>query len=177
MDHTATSALERRLAAVEDRMAIYNLIASHPLSADTGYGPLFPHLYTNDAIFDRGASAHGATGRDQLIALVESEEHQQAIADGLAHFGNLPYIQLDGDTAVVTSYLMLLRFNRDEPESEMPNHGLSRGHQVFRVVANRWVVVRTENGWRIKSRRLFPMDGSRPARDLLNETVSLAGFC
>ncbi len=76
MDHTATSALECRLAAVEDRMAIYNLIASHPLSADTGYGPLFPHLYTNDAIFDRGASAHGATGRDQLIALVESEEHR-----------------------------------------------------------------------------------------------------
>jgi SnoaL-like domain len=166
------SALEQRLAVIEDKLAIYNLIASHPLSADTGYGPFFPKLYTEDAVFDRGAAAPGAAGRDKLVALVESDAHEEAIAGGLAHFGNLPYIELEGDMAYVTSYLMLVRFDREGPEFELPNHGLSRGHQIFRVLANRWIVVRTSEGWRIKTRKLFPMDGSQPARELLHETVS-----
>ncbi|MCD0502113.1 nuclear transport factor 2 family protein [Bordetella petrii] len=172
MEHTSTAALERRIAIVEDKLAIYNLIASHPLSADTGYGPFFPEVYTEDAVFDRGASAPGAVGRDKFVDLVESEAHQQALDGGLAHFGNLPYVELDGDTAVVTSYLMLVRFDRDAPESELPNHGLSRGHKIFRVIANRWIVVRTDDGWRIKERKLFPMDGSGPARELLHDVVS-----
>ncbi len=172
MEHTPTSALERRLAVIEDKLAIYNLIASHPLSADTGYGPFFPKLYTEDVVFDRGTTAQGAVGRDKLVELVESEAHQEAIAGGLTHFGNLPHIELNGDVAFVTSYLMHVRFNRDGSESELPNHGFSRGHQIFRVLANRWIVVRTAEGWRIKTRKLFPMDGSLPARELLNEAFS-----
>jgi hypothetical protein len=54
-----SSSLESRLASVEDKLAIYNLLASHPLSADTGYGPFFPRLYTEDAAFDRGARRSG----------------------------------------------------------------------------------------------------------------------
>jgi hypothetical protein len=164
--------LEQRLALVEDKLAIYDLIAAHPLSADTGYGPFFSTLYTADAVFDRGTAAPGATGRDKLIDLVESEAHEAALSGGLAHFGNLPRIELDGDTAVVTSYLMLVRFNRHGPETALPNHGLSRGHEIFRVLVNRWEAVRTDAGWRIRSRQLFPMDGTPPARKLLYETVS-----
>ncbi|MBU9274080.1 nuclear transport factor 2 family protein [Burkholderia gladioli] len=171
MEPTSTSALERRLAIIEDKLAIYELIASHPLSADTGHGPFFPHVYTEDAVFDRGTAAPGAVGRDALVALVESEAHKQALDGGLAHFGNLPRIELDGDTAFVTSYLMLVRFDRDSPEAELPNHGLSRGHRIFRVLANRWTVVRTAEGWRVKTRKLFPMDGSAPARGLLHEAL------
>lgn len=162
---------EQRLAVIEDRLAIYNLIASHPLSADTGHGPFFPEVYTEDALFDRGSAAPGAVGREQLAALVGSPAHHAALDGGLAHFGNLPYIELDGDEARITSYLMLLRFDRDAPETELPNHGLSRGHSIFRVLANQWHVVRTPEGWRIKSRRLFPMDGSAPARGLLRDVV------
>ena len=163
--------LEQRLSRIEDRLAIYNLIASHPLSADTGIGSFFPHLYTKDAIFDRGA-LHGANGRDSLVAMVESPAHKAAMDGGLAHFGNLPFIELDGDTATVTSYIMLVTFDRNADERELANHGASKGHSIFRVVANRWTVVRTDEGWRIKVRKLFAMDGSPPARELLADTVS-----
>jgi SnoaL-like domain len=142
------------------------------VSKSLGYGPFFRKLYTEDAVFDRGAAAPGAVGRDRLLALVESGDHRAAIAGGLAHFGNLPHIELNGDEACVTSYLMLIRFDREGTEFELPNHGYSRGHQIFRVLANHWTVVRTAEGWRIKTRKLFPMDGSEPARALLLETVS-----
>jgi SnoaL-like domain len=163
--------LEERLSRIEDRLAIYNLIASHPLSADTGIGSFFPHLYTKDAIFDRGA-LHGANCRDSLVAMVESPAHKAAMDGGLAHFGNLPFIELDGDTATVTSYIMLVTFDRNADERELANHGTSNGHSIFRVVSNRWTVVRTDEGWRIKVRKVFAMDGSPPARELLADTVS-----
>jgi len=172
VEHENRTSLEQRLSVVEDKLAIYNLIASHPLSADTGYGPFFPEVYTDDAVFDRGSAAPGAVGRDRLVALVESDAHRAALDAGLAHFGNLPYIDLKGDEAWVTSYLMLVRFDGDAEEAELPNHGLSRGHRIFRVLANQWHVVRTIDGWRVKTRKLFPMDGSEPARALLREVVS-----
>jgi hypothetical protein len=164
--------LEQRLASIEDRLQIYNLIAAHPLSADTGYGPFLQQIYTEDAEFDRGHDAAGASGRDNLIRLVEGDAHKQALDGGLAHFGNLPYIELNGDEAKVTSYLMLVTFAQDAAPRELANHGVSKGHQIFRVVANRWTVVRTRDGWRIKTRQLFAMDGTQPARELLHEVVS-----
>lgn len=172
MEREIPPSLEHRLSLIEDKLAIYNLIASHPLSADTGYGPFFPKVYTEDAVFDRGSAAPGAVGRDRLVALVESDAHRAALDGGLAHFGNLPHIELNGDEAWVTSYLMLVRFDGEAEEFELPNHGLSREHRIFRVLANQWHVVRTAEGWRIKTRKLFPMDGSEPARALLHAAVS-----
>jgi len=45
--------LESRLQAIEDRLEIYNLIAAHPPSADTGSGFYSEYIYTVDGIFDR----------------------------------------------------------------------------------------------------------------------------
>ena len=52
-------------------------------------------------------------------------------------------------------------------ERELPNHGTSRGYRVHRVVANRWELARTPEGWKIKSRKLRPLDSSQPGRDIL----------
>lgn len=164
--------LEQRLANIEDRMEIYNLIAAHPLSADTGHGPFLRRVYTEDADFDRGRDAVGASGREQLINLVESDAHKAALAGGLAHFGNLPYIELNGDEATVISYLMLVTSDNEAAPRELANHGFSCGHRIFRVMTNSWLVVRTADGWRVKTRRLFAMDGTQPARQFMQEFVS-----
>src|SRR5271169_2012357 len=47
--------LEQRLRLIEDRFEIYNLIASHPPSADTGAGDYTASVWTEDGVFDRGA--------------------------------------------------------------------------------------------------------------------------
>jgi hypothetical protein len=52
--------LEQRIKAIEDRLEIYNLIASHPPSADTGADYYAEATYTEDGVFDRGPNLSGA---------------------------------------------------------------------------------------------------------------------
>ena len=96
-----------------------------------------------------------------------SPAHQAAIAGGLAHFTGLPYVAIDGDTAIVISYLQILVPQTQGDPVEVPNHGASKGFRVHRVVANRWELVRTPDGWKFKHRALRLLDGSEPARKIL----------
>jgi hypothetical protein len=159
--------LERRLRAIEDRLEIYNLIAGHPPSADTGADYYAEAIYTEDGVFDRGADLSGAKGNKAIAASLKSDGHQAAIAGGLAHFTGLPHIALDGDKAVVTSYLQILTPNKSGAPIEVPNHGASRGYHIHRVVTNRWELIRTAAGWKIKRRSLRLVDGSEPSREIL----------
>src|SRR5580704_10669952 len=134
------SSLERRIRAIEDRLEIYNLIAGHPPSADTGAAAYAEAVYTEDGVFDRGPGLAGATGNKVMGALLQSPGHQAAIAGGLAHFTGLPHVTVDG---------------------------ASRGYHIHRVVTNRWDLARTSSGWKIKRRTLRLVDGSEPSRDIL----------
>ena len=163
------STLERRLAAVEDRLEIYDLLAAHPLSADTGEPSFIEAIYREDAVFDRGPDLDGARGRDNLIAFAARDEHHAAIAGGLAHFGNLPLVELDGDRAMATSYIALIVADPAGEARELPNHGVSTGFRIHRVVVNRWVLTRTEGRWVIASRTVLPMDGAQAAQDVLHQ--------
>jgi hypothetical protein len=161
------SALEARLRAVEDKLEILNLIASHPPSADTGADYYTAQVYTEDGVFDRGANLSGGRTNKEVAAVMTTPGHKAAIEGGLAHFAGLPHIALSGDTAVVTSYLQILTPNAAAEPVEVPNHGASKGFRIHRVGANRWELVRTPQGWKIKRRTLRPLDGSEPARELL----------
>ena len=159
--------LEQRMKAIEDRLEILNLVAGHPPSADTGADYYAEAVYTEDGVFDRGPDLSGASGNKAIAASLKSTGHQAAIAGGLAHFTGLPYVELDGDTAVVTSYLQILAPHKTGEPIEVPNHGASRGYHIHRVVTNRWELVRTSAGWKIKRRTIRPVDGSEPSREIL----------
>jgi SnoaL-like domain len=163
--------LEQRLRAIEDRLEILNLIASHPPSADTGADYYTVQVYAEDGVFDRGESLSGGKGNKEIAAGMKSPGHQAAIAGGLAHFAGLPHIVVDGDEAVVTSYLQILTPQKTGEAVEVPNHGASRGFRIHRVAANRWELVRTAQGWKIKRRTLRPLDGSEPARQILRRAL------
>jgi SnoaL-like domain len=167
---TTTATLEERLRAIEDCLAIYDLIASHPPSADTGADYYSRAIYAEDGEIDLGGGK-GAQGNEAIAAIVTTPGHQAAIAGGLAHFAGLPKITIDGDTAVVISYLQILAPHPSAEPIEVPQHGLSRGFRVHRVGANRWDLVRTGAGWRIKRRTLRPLDGSAPAREILKTAL------
>ena len=117
--------LEARLRDIEDRLEIYNLIASHPPSADTGADYYTRAIFTEDGVFDRGESLDYTLGGEAIAAITQRPEHQQAIQGGLAHFAGLPHIELDGDSAWVTSYLQLIHPDAEGAERELPNHGVS----------------------------------------------------
>src|SRR2546429_8708263 len=95
--------LEDRIRAIEDRLEIYNVIASHPPSADTGGSDHISASWVDDGVFDRGEDA--TRGRSAIAEQVLSPAHQAAIARGIAHFTGLPHVAISRDTAIVTSYL------------------------------------------------------------------------
>lgn len=176
MDETertpGAESLEARLRDIEDRLEIYNLIASHPPSADTGADYYTRVIFTEDGVFDRGESLDCTLGGEAIAAITRRPEHQRAIQGGLAHFAGLPHIELDGDKAFVTSYLQLIHPDHQGAERELPNHGVSTGYRIHRVLANRWELTRASGGWKIKSRELRPLDGSAPARDILANALA-----
>ena len=164
--------LEERVREIEDRLAIYNLIASHPPSADTGVRDHVALAWTADGEFDRGAEFGGPTRQHASAGGLANPEHRRAIEQGLAHFAGLPCVRIEGDTAFAISYLQILVPDRVGPEFDVPNHGKTRGFHVHRVSANRWEFVRTAEGWKIRRRRLRALDGSEPAREILRSTFA-----
>jgi hypothetical protein len=127
--------LDERIRLIEDRLEIYNLIASHPPSADTGAGDYTASVWTEDGVFDRGAEFPRPTGRAAIAGGSANPEHHRAIEQGIAHFAGLPYVRVTGDTAVAISYLQILVPDRVGPVFEVPNHGASGGFHVHRVSA------------------------------------------
>src|SRR5436190_7979557 len=119
--------LEARIRLIEDRLEIYNLIASHPPSADTGASDYTRSVWAEDGTFDRGDEFAKPTGADAIAAVSASPEHHRAIEHGIAHFAGLPYVRVDGDSAFAISYLQILVPDRVGPVFEVPNHGASRG--------------------------------------------------
>ena len=166
-DDSDGGALEQRLRLIEDRLEIYNLIATHPPSADTGGGEYTASVWTEDGVFDRGAEFPRPTGPAAIAATSTSAEHRRAIEQGIAHFAGLPYVRVAGDTAFAISYIQILVPDRGGPVFEVPNHGSSQGFHVHRVAANRWEFVRAEARWKIRRRTVRSLDGSPPARDIL----------
>jgi len=163
--------LEQRLRLIEDRLEIYNLIASHPPSADTGGSEHIAACWVEDGVFDRGAEFPRPTGRAAIAGGSSNPEHQRAIERGIAHFAGLPYVRVTGDAAYAISYLQILVPDHVGPLFDVPNHGSSRGFHVHRVSANRWEFVRTDKGWKIKRRTLRPLDGTQPAREILRAAL------
>ena len=162
--------LEERIRAIEDRLTIYNLIASHPPSADTGAQSYIRSIFTDDAVLDLGGDKT-ATGNEAISGMSQRPAHQEAIRGGLAHFCGLPHVALDGDRAVVTSYLQIITPHPSAEPVEVPAHGVSKGYRVHRVGANRWELVRTAAGWKIKRRSFRSLDGSEGAREVLRQAL------
>lgn len=167
---SAKGSIEDRLRAVEDKLEILNLIASHPPAADTGADYYTKWSFTEDGVIDLGGGK-GATGNDKIAAGQQSPGHLAAIAGGLAHFAGLPRIEVNGDEAVATSYLQILTPHPTAEPHEVPNHGASKGYRIHRVGANRWELVRTNDGWKIKKRSMRSLDGTDDARVILRSAL------
>ncbi len=166
--------LEARLREIEDRLEIYNLIASHPPAADTGAREFTASIWAENAVFDRAGELSSPTGREAIAEALVSPAHQAAIRAGLGHFTGLPHIAINGDRADVTTYLQILVPDPTAEIIEVPGHGSSRGYRIHRASVSRWELVRTSCGWQIE-RRTLRLIGTEPARDLLRRAIEPDG--
>lgn len=159
--------LDRRLRAAEDRLAIIQLMMSHPLAIDGRALAYWRGVFTADTTMDRGApdpEAHsgprqGSYGLTEIMDEAASPELDRLRESGLVHATSVPCIELAGDEAVATNYTQLM--TREEG-----------GYRVRRVVANRWELVRQGGDWKIRRRVLRLVDGSAEAREVLSRGVA-----
>jgi len=163
--------LEDRVRAVEDKLAIFHLIASHPPAADTGTDRYYRDAFAADGEMDLGGGK-GARGNATIGALVKTPEHQAAIAGGLCHFAGLPRVEIKGDSAVALSYLQIITPDRQAAPREVSGHGSTTGFRIHRVGANRWELKRSKDGWKVVRRTLRPLDGTDDARALLRKAIA-----
>src|SRR5215510_16447415 len=87
-------ALEARVQALEDELALYRLMTSYGPAADSGDGVKASEIWTEDGVYD--ADGPGVMdGRGAIVAMLSQEGHQ-AMVPGCAHLNQPAVIELDG---------------------------------------------------------------------------------
>jgi hypothetical protein len=142
-----------RIRRLEDAETIRNLIASYGPLADIGDARGVAALWAENGSYSVGDFGE-AKGWENIAALILSDTHQHLLAAGCGHILTVPHITLAGDSAVAINHSVVFRNSGD-------------CHQAWRVSANRWELVRTDNGWRVQHRRNRPLNGDGAARNLL----------
>lgn len=159
----ALEELRARVDQLEAREEIARLIASYGPSVDSGSSVATAQLWEVDGsyAFSMGAELAVLEGRAEIEAMVLGEGHQAIIAGGAAHVLGPARIALAGDRATATCYSMLVRYDASSGQ-----------HVVDRVGANRWVLGRGADGWRVIERVNHLLDGRDEARALLRLSSS-----
>lgn len=152
-DRTRLAALEARLAELEDREAIRNLVASYGPLADSGDAAGVAALWAEDGVYAVGGFGENA-GREAVAALIRAPFHQQLMQDGCAHTLGPVYIRIDGGRALAIGYSVVFR-------------RAGEGFEAWRVSANRWELEKREGRWQVSRRRNALLDGDAAARALL----------
>jgi hypothetical protein len=163
-----TRTVEQRLQAIEDRLEIINLVAAHPPGADGASHDFAESFWTEDGTVN---AAGEAKPYEAMIGVLNTPGFAEAQRQGICHFAGMPHIAVDGDRAVATSYLQILAADPDGKPFELSAHGTSKGYRVLRLSANRWELMRTPQGWRIKNRTMRGMD-TPGSRELLKKVAA-----
>ena len=152
MDEARFAALEARIRAAEDELAIIRLLLFD--------GPRRQRRDREDrGTVDRGRrlrsrrAASRLEGHAALKALYQGPTHQGIIGAGSGHLTLTPTIRVDGDTAEATGHSLLVQKAED-------------GWKVTRATANHWRLKRTPQGWRVVERVNRLLDGSRESHDI-----------
>jgi ketosteroid isomerase-like protein len=137
----AQISLEERLLAVEDRLAIYELVASYGYAIDASDKAMVAGLFSENAIYAVGDFGE-FQGPEAIAAIADSAGHQALLAVGCGHISTLPHVVISGDYAVATCHTMVVK-----------NDG-SDGYLVARLSASRIEFSRKSGGgWQIDHRQ------------------------
>jgi hypothetical protein len=175
-DSTARpGSIEDLLQAIEDRLDIYNLLASHPPMVDSLSLDLMPGMFTLDGVQEREQGSMSVHNRDSAREAAMQSAMQEAAKMGLAHLTTVPYIKLGKNTAIAFSYVAVTVRDPTAEAITVPAHGTGTGHRLFLIAVNRWDLARTDGSWKIRRRKLVMCDGTeaprKVARDVLHAVL------
>ncbi|HEY3943567.1 MAG TPA: nuclear transport factor 2 family protein [Acidimicrobiales bacterium] len=144
------TALEQRVAQLEDQLEVMRVIAAYAPSVDGGAADQAPLLWTEGCVYDSDAD-DPLTGREAIAAL---SRRIGELPFGAAHFIAPPVVVVTGDSATVTGESHT--FHQEEGR-----------YVVGRVSANRWELTKAGGRWQVRSRVNRILDGTAPGRELL----------
>lgn len=143
-----------RLRAVEDHLAIQQLVNGYGYAVDGLNAKAVGDCYTEDGVY-AVADMPPFVGRDAIAAITRSPLHRAYVAAGCAHMSTVPHILIDGDTAVATCHTMVGMHGAD-------------GFFIGRLSASRLECARQADGaWRIVRRENWLLDGNPEGPRLL----------
>ncbi|HZR84251.1 MAG TPA: nuclear transport factor 2 family protein [Candidatus Binatia bacterium] len=134
---TRLAALEQRVGALEDELAIHRLIVRYGFAVDTGSADETGDLFTEDAVYDVDRTLV-MRGRNGVRDMVRGPNHQSLLPN-CAHTIGPAVVEVAGDRAIATAYS---RIYRRKPG----------GIELWRLSFNRFELVRDAGAWRIASR-------------------------
>ncbi len=146
--------VEDRLRAVEDRLAIAQLICGYGYAVDGCNAEAVGSFYAEDGVYAVAGSSTWE-GREAVAGITASPGHLGLVTAGCAHISTNPYIVLDGDRAVATCHTMVASKRED-------------GYYIARLSASRIQVSRKpDGGWQIDHRQNYLLDGAKEGPALL----------
>ena len=143
---------EARLRALEDRLAIYQVVCGYGYAVDGCNTEAVGNFYAEDGVY-AVMDMDPLKGRTAVAGITTSPSHIGLVNGGVAHMSSLPYVVIDGDKAVATCHTMVPRLGED-------------GYYIWRLSASRIELSRQPDGaWRIDHRQNYLQngDGNGPA--------------
>lgn len=131
------AAIERRVAALEDELAIHRLIVAYGFAVDTGDATATAALFTEDGLYDVDATLV-MRGRNAIEQMVRGPRHR-SLLPSCAHTIGPAVVALDGDRAVATAYSRIYRRDGD-------------AIGLWRLSFNRFELERRDGRWQIAHR-------------------------
>jgi uncharacterized protein (TIGR02246 family) len=131
------AALARRVARLEDELAIHKLCIRYGLAADRGDGHAAAATFAEDGVYD--VDIGRMEGRAAIVAMLHGERHQAMVGHCAHQIGPLVVELTSETTAVVQGYSRVYLETR-------------AGTHVYRVSLNRWEVTKREGEWAVARR-------------------------
>ena len=155
MTNAKVPTTEERLQAVEDQLAIYQVITAYGYSVDGLNTDSVRDCYSEEGVY-AVADIAAFQGRDQIANITKDPGHQGLVAAGCAHISTLPFVVIDGDEAVATCHTMVATHKESD-------------FSIWRLSASRIQLARQQDGhWKIVHRQNYLLDGNPEAISLLS---------
>lgn len=147
-----TGSIEDRLRAIEDQLAIHQIVSAYGPAIDGCNAAVVGSLYAEDGVYAVG-DLEPFEGRAAIEAIAGREGHLSLVNAGCGHVQTMPHVVIDGGRAVATCHTMVVQRGAD-------------GFFIGRLSASRIELSRNAaGGWQIDHRQNFLQlgDGKGPA--------------
>ena len=131
------AALERRVEALEDELAIHRLIVAYGLAVDIGDADGAARVFAEDGVYD--VDVGRMEGRAAVRAMVNGTRHQSMVGHCAHQIGPVVIDHAAPGRASATGYS---RVYLETPA----------GTHIYRVSLNRWELVKRDGAWQITQR-------------------------